>query len=170
MSAESRPSILPIIAATNPRLRLRRDPGQTRNRLLNRLANQWHYRPPAATDSSPPSRLRATQPPCLPQDSLILANWPDYFKRIAKTARLADRAGMDEAVVKRSVRIAGHATSVSLEAAFWRALGEIARRRAVPLAQLLAEIDAARRGNLSSAIRLFVLESCRRGELGAEEG
>ncbi len=114
--------------------------------------------------------MRATQPPCLPQDSLILANWPDYFKRIAKTARLADRAGMDEAVVKRSVRIAGHATSVSLEAAFWRALGEIARRRAVPLAQLLAEIDAARRGNLSSAIRLFVLESCRRGELGVGEG
>jgi predicted DNA-binding ribbon-helix-helix protein len=71
------------------------------------------------------------------------------------------------AVVKRSVRIAGHATSVSLEAAFWQALGEIARRREVPVAALVAAIDAERSGNLSSAIRLFVLDSYRRGELTA---
>jgi predicted DNA-binding ribbon-helix-helix protein len=74
-------------------------------------------------------------------------------------------------VIKRSVRIAGHATSVSLEAAFWEALCEIAARRQVSVSALLAAIDAARDGNLSSAVRLFVLTSCRRGELGerAEE-
>ena len=67
--------------------------------------------------------------------------------------------------VKRSIRIAGHATSVSIEAPFWEALREIAARRRQPVNALLAAIDAERRGNLSSAIRLFVLDSCRRGEL-----
>ena len=69
------------------------------------------------------------------------------------------------ALVKHSVRIAGHATSVSLEPAFWEAVREIATRREIPLNMLLSKIDAERGGNLSSAIRLFVLESCRRGEL-----
>lgn len=66
---------------------------------------------------------------------------------------------------KRSVRIAGHATSVSVEAAFWQALCEIAARRRQSVNALLARIDAERSGNLSSAIRLFVLDACRRGEL-----
>jgi len=76
-------------------------------------------------------------------------------------------------VRKRSVRIAGHATSVSLEDAFWRALAEIARRRGRSLNALIADIDAERHathtgrrpgdapGNLSSAIRVFVLENTR---------
>ena len=68
-------------------------------------------------------------------------------------------------LIKHSVRIAGHATSVSLEPAFWEALCEIAARRRLSLNTLLSQIDAERGGNLSSAIRLFVLESCRRGEL-----
>jgi predicted DNA-binding ribbon-helix-helix protein len=68
-------------------------------------------------------------------------------------------------LTKHSVRIAGHATSVSLEAAFWEALCEIAARRHLSVNALLSQIDAKRGGNLSSAIRLFVLESCRRGEL-----
>jgi predicted DNA-binding ribbon-helix-helix protein len=68
-------------------------------------------------------------------------------------------------LVKHSVRIAGHATSVSLEGAFWEALCEIAARRHVSVNALLAEIDAEREGNLSSAIRLLVLDSCRRGEV-----
>jgi predicted DNA-binding ribbon-helix-helix protein len=72
--------------------------------------------------------------------------------------------------VKHSVRIAGHATSVSVETAFWEALCEIAARRHLPVNALLSAIDAARSGNLSSAVRLFVLESCRHGELrDAEE-
>jgi len=68
-------------------------------------------------------------------------------------------------LVKHSVRIAGHATSVSLEAAFWQALREIAMRRGTSVGALLSAIDAERSGGLSSAIRLFVLECCRRGEL-----
>jgi predicted DNA-binding ribbon-helix-helix protein len=73
------------------------------------------------------------------------------------------------AIVKRSVRIAGHATSLSLEPAFWRALSEIARRRRLPVSRLLAVIDDERSvtlgANLSSAVRVFVLERCRAGEL-----
>ena len=72
-------------------------------------------------------------------------------------------------VSKHSVRIAGHATSVSLEPAFWEALCEIATRRHLSVNALLSEIDAERGGNLSSAIRLFVLESCRRGELRGDD-
>ena len=68
-------------------------------------------------------------------------------------------------MIKRSVRIAGHATSVALEPAFWEALGEIAIRRGQPVGALLAAIDADRSGSLSSAVRLFVLACCRRGEL-----
>ena len=72
----------------------------------------------------------------------------------------------EEAIVKRSVRIAGHSTSLSLEPAFWQALAEIARRRRLPVSRLLALIDAERAGtNLSSAVRVFVLECCRAGEL-----
>jgi predicted DNA-binding ribbon-helix-helix protein len=71
-------------------------------------------------------------------------------------------------LVKHSVRIAGHATSVSLERAFWEALGEIAARRGLPISALLTTIDAERTGNLASAIRVFVLTFCRNGELGDE--
>lgn len=75
-----------------------------------------------------------------------------------------DPVGDDARPRKRSVTIAGHRTSVSLEAAFWRALGDIAERRGVPLSQLIAEIDRERQGNLSSALRVFVLHTLRRRE------
>ena len=69
---------------------------------------------------------------------------------------------MKSPVVKRSIVIAGHKTSVSLEDAFWRGLKEIAAARNVTLSDLVATIDGGRRqGNLSSAIRLFVLEHYR---------
>jgi predicted DNA-binding ribbon-helix-helix protein len=58
---------------------------------------------------------------------------------------------------RRSVVIDGHRTSVSIEPEFWDALGEIARARGRPVNALVAEIDRARDGNLSSAIRVFVL-------------
>jgi predicted DNA-binding ribbon-helix-helix protein len=62
-------------------------------------------------------------------------------------------------VVKRSLVIAGHRTSVSLEDAFWRRLRSIATERGLSLNRLAAIIDASRGGaNLSSAIRVFVLE------------
>ena len=62
-----------------------------------------------------------------------------------------------EKITKRSVSIAGHRTSISLENAFWDALKDIAAQRDVALAQLIREIDATRQTNLSSAIRVFVL-------------
>lgn len=64
--------------------------------------------------------------------------------------------------VKRSVTIAGHSTSISLEAEFWNALQEIARLRGCSLAALLQEIDAARGdAGLSSAARLYALDHFR---------
>jgi predicted DNA-binding ribbon-helix-helix protein len=69
---------------------------------------------------------------------------------------------MKSPVVKRSIVIAGHKTSVSLEDAFWRGLKEIAHSRNMTLSDLVASIDTDRRhGNLSSAIRLFVLDHYR---------
>jgi predicted DNA-binding ribbon-helix-helix protein len=66
-------------------------------------------------------------------------------------------------IVKRSVDIAGHRTSISLEAEFWDALKDAAAVRHVPLRRLVAEIDAERGAhNLSSAIRVFVLAEIRR--------
>ena len=65
---------------------------------------------------------------------------------------------MKSSILKRSVVIAGHKTSVSLEDAFWEGLREIATDRGQTLGQLVASIDEDRqRANLSSAIRLFVL-------------
>ncbi len=67
-------------------------------------------------------------------------------------------------VSKRSLTIAGHRTSISLEDAFWTGLRNIAGRRHSSLAALVAEIDRARgAANLSSAIRIFVLEQSRLG-------
>jgi predicted DNA-binding ribbon-helix-helix protein len=65
-------------------------------------------------------------------------------------------------VVKRSVAIAGHRTSVSLEGPFWDALKEIAEAREESVQRLIGEIDAGRgEQNLSSAIRVFVLAAVR---------
>jgi predicted DNA-binding ribbon-helix-helix protein len=69
---------------------------------------------------------------------------------------------MKSPVVKRSIVIAGHKTSVSLEDAFWKGLKEIASGRNATLSDLVASIDADRQhGNLSSALRLFVLDFYR---------
>jgi len=65
-------------------------------------------------------------------------------------------------VVKRSIVVGGHKTSVSLEEAFWNGMKDIAGERSVTLSQLVGSIDAGRQqGNLSSAIRLFVLDHFR---------
>lgn len=68
---------------------------------------------------------------------------------------------------KRSVLIAGHPTSVSLEEEFWDALKEVAAARRQSVNALIEAIDAERAGNLSSAIRVFVLNAYRRGGGGA---
>ncbi len=67
----------------------------------------------------------------------------------------------DGMVRKRSVLIAGHATSISVEDAFWAGLKKIAHRRGMSLNRLIADIDRQRTANLSSAIRVFVLENAR---------
>ena len=75
---------------------------------------------------------------------------------------------MKSPVVKRSIVIAGHKTSVSLEDAFWKALKEIASGRHMTLSDIVAVIDSERQhGNLSSAIRLFVLDFYRSQVAGA---
>jgi predicted DNA-binding ribbon-helix-helix protein len=69
---------------------------------------------------------------------------------------------MKSLVVKRSIVIAGHKTSVSLEEPFWLGLKEIAQGQHVTLSTMVGDIDTRRRqGNLSSAIRLFVLDNVR---------
>ena len=70
---------------------------------------------------------------------------------------------MKSTIVKRSVVIGGHKTSVSLEDEFWNAMHEIAAERKLTLSQLVTSIEAERtKGNLSSAIRLFVFGVYRR--------
>jgi predicted DNA-binding ribbon-helix-helix protein len=78
---------------------------------------------------------------------------------------------MKSLVAKRSIVVAGHKTSVSLEDAFWEGLKEIARGRNITLSELFAAIDSERRqGNLSSAIRLFVLDFYRNQLADAKTG
>ena len=68
-------------------------------------------------------------------------------------------SGMKSSVAKRSIVIAGHKTSVSLEDGFWKALKEIAAGRDMTLSEIVAAIKTDRQHrNLSSAIRLFVLD------------
>jgi predicted DNA-binding ribbon-helix-helix protein len=69
---------------------------------------------------------------------------------------------MSAGIVKRSVSIAGHRTSISLEQPFWEGLREIAEREAVSVQALIGRIDAERgEQNLSSAIRVFVFDKMR---------
>ena len=70
--------------------------------------------------------------------------------------------------VKRSITIAGHQTSISLEPAFWTALEDAARSRALPLSALVAQIDALRVAqpsapNLASALRSWLLREVANG-------
>jgi predicted DNA-binding ribbon-helix-helix protein len=66
-------------------------------------------------------------------------------------------------IVKHSLSVAGHRTSISLESAFWAEFKRIAHARRQPLASLVAWIVAGRGGaNLSSAMRVFVLNAARR--------
>jgi predicted DNA-binding ribbon-helix-helix protein len=72
---------------------------------------------------------------------------------------------MKSSIVKRSIVIDGHKTSVSLEDAFWTTLKDIAHAESVAVSKIVADIDKNRKlGNLSSAVRLFVLDRTRAGE------
>jgi predicted DNA-binding ribbon-helix-helix protein len=84
----------------------------------------------------------------LPRKALPLASGSDYRSVTVKKSLVS----------KRSIVIANHKTSVSLEDKFWDSLKEIAVKRGMTLGALVAAIDADRgHANLSSAIRLFVL-------------
>ena len=76
---------------------------------------------------------------------------------------------MSRGPIKRSMMIAGHATSISLEPPFWEALRKAAEAERLPVNALVARIDAARieardPANLASAIRVWLFERARRGE------
>ncbi len=60
-------------------------------------------------------------------------------------------------MIKKSVQLTGHHTSVSLEAEFWKALKEIAEKKQISVRQLIIEADNHRTTNLASALRVFVL-------------
>jgi len=69
---------------------------------------------------------------------------------------------MKSSIIKRSVVVSGHTTSVTLEDEFWNGLKEIAQARGSTVSQTVTEIDTTRQhNNLSSAIRLFVLGHIR---------
>ena len=69
---------------------------------------------------------------------------------------------MKSPVLKRSIAVRGHKTSVSLEDAFWNALKEIASHRKLTLSEVVDAVDSGREhSNLSSALRLFVLDHYR---------
>ena len=76
---------------------------------------------------------------------------------------------MKSPVIKRSVIIGGHKTSISLEDAFWSSLKAIAQAQGVTVGQTVATIDGTRKQtNLSSAVRLFVLDCVRNGQTGKQ--
>ena len=68
---------------------------------------------------------------------------------------------MDGRPKRRSVIVSGHRTSISVETAFWDELATIAKRRSLSIHALVSEIDDDRLGNLSAAIRLYVLETVK---------
>ncbi len=79
-----------------------------------------------------------------------------------KRSRTEGPLGRKSAIVKRSIELHGHKTSVSLEDQFWDGLRDIAERTRTPLPMLLQTIDGQRgHANLSSAIRVYVLEHHR---------
>jgi len=93
-------------------------------------------------------------------------NRDDAQRQVSKTTAAGDY--LRSRVIKRSLVVGGHKTSVSLEETFWRELRAIAQARRLTLSQLVGTIDAARaHSNLSSAIRVFVFE-CHRARSQAE--
>src|ERR1700682_3138543 len=88
--------------------------------------------------------------------------------RVRSTLNRNTEGVMKSPVIKRSIVIAGHKTSVSLEDAFWKGLKEIAMSRDLTLSEMVAAIDSGRaQGNLSSTLRLFVLDHYR-AQIGVE--
>jgi predicted DNA-binding ribbon-helix-helix protein len=121
-----------------------------------------------ALDLAPASGVRQEIPMTEEEDFLRRVGNQIRIKSTASTPRSPCRdwlygdGSMKSAVVKRSVIVGGHKTSISLEDAFWGHLREIAHEQGWTLSKLIAEIDGSRQySNLSSAIRVFILEHFR---------
>jgi len=80
---------------------------------------------------------------------------------LVSSSRADDGRPKTYAIIKRSIVIDGHKTSISLEDGFWEELKDMAHARRSNLSKLVAQIDQTRTGNLSSAIRVFILEHIR---------
>jgi len=98
-----------------------------------------------------------------PWDSFYPATVRDgFFVLMSPSRNIWGHWIMESSVVKRSIVVAGHKTSVSLEDEFWKAVKEIASERDLTLSELVGKVESEREyGNLSSAIRLFVLRFYR---------
>jgi predicted DNA-binding ribbon-helix-helix protein len=109
----------------------------------------------------------------LPQADLTIA-WSFLFGpapnhgTILREPPLLEGGTMKSPVIKRSVMIDGHKTSISLEDAFWSSLKAIAQAEGSTVAQTVTTIDARKQSNLSSAVRLFVLDYVRNGQMGKQ--
>jgi len=75
---------------------------------------------------------------------------------------LADLQNDDARLKKRSVRLQGHETSVSVESIFWDELRRLAQAQNLSLNGLVTQIDEARTGSLSGALRLYVINDLKR--------
>jgi len=110
---------------------------------------------PAPVRSEPEGSRSERDPECGSSDPQELDRGPPG----PQPADSAPEGARSIRVVKHSIVIAGHRTSVSLEEPFWRALKEIAAAEGASLAALVAQVDEGRgAANLSSALRVFVLE------------
>jgi predicted DNA-binding ribbon-helix-helix protein len=137
-----------------------------------RRGGRGHHDKEALTEKLP---MSGPSHPLVPVASNARANGPNGPESLdhqrPKAEEMAADGHLRSRVIKRSIVVAGHKTSVSLEDVFWNGLREIAHHRGLHLSQLVGSIDAERQhGNLSSAIRLFVFEHGRTNSAGDTQG
>ena len=103
------------------------------------------------------------------QDRVPLGGVAPNHGTILRELPLLEGGTMKSPVIKRSIIVDGHKTSITLEDAFWSSLKEIAQAQGATVAQTVTEIDKTRqRANLSSAVRLFVFDWVRNGQMGKQ--
>jgi predicted DNA-binding ribbon-helix-helix protein len=96
------------------------------------------------------------------EDALGLTRRIEAGGAVEMQSQIQVERQMKSPIVKRSIMIAGHRTSISLEDAFWKGLKEIAAKHDMSVQNVVAAVHGGRhRGNLSSTLRLFVLEYYR---------
>ena len=99
------------------------------------------------------------------------SRWRSILRSKRGWAISSEQGGtMKSPIIKRAIMIDGRKTSISLEDAFWSSLKEIAHAERATVSELVAKIDKTRKqGNLSSAVRLFVLDRVRNGQTGKQQ-